>query len=176
MAAAAGPIPTRERKPSTSAPLHDMQGFVNRSLGSSKKHADHLAYRPVGPGFSRPKHKRTVTGLAHSEIKSVESAIPESQRQAWKKHTAKPFSTKDEFEKEAIRHIETTLARSLFNCDDQAAYGGTALAFRDRLIVNWNKTMQRQTTADQKRIYCKQATNDSKISWTNSIQTSHSSS
>lgn len=36
-----------------------------------------------------------------------------------------------------------------------AAYSGTALAFRDRLVIDWNKTQQRQTFADQKRIYCK---------------------
>ena len=35
-----------------------------------------------------------------------------------------------------------------------AAYSGTSLAFRDRLIIDWNKTQQRQTFADQKRIYC----------------------
>jgi starch phosphorylase len=37
----------------------------------------------------------------------------------------------------------------------RAAYSGTALAFRDRLIIEWNKTQQRQTLADQKRVYCK---------------------
>jgi starch phosphorylase len=36
-----------------------------------------------------------------------------------------------------------------------AAYGGTALAFRDRLIIDWNKTQQSHTFADQKRVYCK---------------------
>ena len=35
-----------------------------------------------------------------------------------------------------------------------AAYSGAALAFRDRLVVDWNKTQQRQTLADQKRVYC----------------------
>jgi hypothetical protein len=44
---------TRERRPSTSAPISDLQG-------------------PVGPGFSRPKHKRTFTGFGAGEIKSVE--------------------------------------------------------------------------------------------------------
>jgi starch phosphorylase len=66
----------------------------------------------------------------------------------------KPFSTSDEFTKDAVRHIETTLARSLFNCDESAAYAGTALAFRDRLVLDWNKTQQSQTFADQKRVYC----------------------
>jgi len=32
--------------------------------------------------------------------------------------SAREFKTKDEFEAEAVRHIETTLARSLFNCDE----------------------------------------------------------
>lgn len=32
--------------------------------------------------------------------------------------SAKEFKTKEEFEAEAVRHIETTLARSLFNCDE----------------------------------------------------------
>lgn len=36
----------------------------------------------------------------------------------------------------------------------RAAYSGTALAFRDRLIIEWNKTQQRQTFTDQKRVYC----------------------
>lgn len=109
---------------------------------------------PVGPqGMTRPKHKRTVTGLGPAERKSIEASIPEPQRNAWKKHSAQGFKTKDEFENEAVKHIETTLARSLFNCDEAAAYGGTALAFRDRLVIEWNKTQQRQATADQKRVY-----------------------
>lgn len=37
---------------------------------------------PVGPGFSRPKHKRTFTGLGPTEIKKVEASIPEPQREA----------------------------------------------------------------------------------------------
>jgi hypothetical protein len=45
------PFP-RERRPSTGAPI-DLQG-------------------PVGPGFTRPKHKRTFTGFGAGEIKSVE--------------------------------------------------------------------------------------------------------
>jgi starch phosphorylase len=38
-----------------------------------------------------------------------------------------------------------------------AAYAGTALAFRDRLVIEWNKTQQRHALADQKRVYCKKA-------------------
>ncbi|CAI7674097.1 hypothetical protein N7533_009608 [Penicillium manginii] len=124
----------RERKPSVGVPIADLQG-------------------PVGPGFSRPKHKRTFTGFGASEIKNVEASIPEPLREAWRKYSAHEFTNKDEFERELVRHIETTLARSLYNCDELAAYSGTALAFRDRLIIEWNRTQQRQTFTDQKRVY-----------------------
>ncbi|KAL2833093.1 glycosyl transferase [Aspergillus pseudoustus] len=123
-----------ERRPSVGAPVSSLQG-------------------PIGPGFSRPKHKRNYTGFGRAEIKSVEASIPETLREAWKKHSANGFTNKDEFENELVRHVETTLARSLYNCDELAAYSGTALAFRDRLIIEWNKTQQRQTLNDQKRVY-----------------------
>lgn len=55
---------TRERKPSTSAPISELKG-------------------PVGPEFTRPKHKRTFTGFGAGEIKSVEASIPEPQREAY---------------------------------------------------------------------------------------------
>ena len=41
----------------------------------------------------------------------------------------------------------------MFNCDETAAYAATSLAFRDRLILQWNRTQQRQTFADSKRVY-----------------------
>lgn len=64
IAAAAPPTGSRERRPSMSAPIGDIQG-------------------PVGPsGVTRPKHKRTVTGFGAQEIKSVEASIPEPQRAA----------------------------------------------------------------------------------------------
>ncbi|OCK84323.1 glycosyltransferase family 35 protein [Lepidopterella palustris CBS 459.81] len=124
----------RPRRPSMSSPLADLQG-------------------PIGPDFTKPKHKRTVTGFGPGDIKTVEASIPEPQRAAWKKFTPKPFSTPEEFERETVRHIETTLARSLYNCDEFATYAGTALAFRDRLILDWNRTQQNQTFTDQKRVY-----------------------
>jgi glycogen phosphorylase len=54
---------TRERRPSTSAPISDLQG-------------------PIGPEFTRPKHKRTFTGFGKGEIKNIEASIPEPQREA----------------------------------------------------------------------------------------------
>lgn len=54
----------RQRRPSTTAPVADLQG-------------------PIGPpGMSRPKHKRTVTGLGPADIKSAEAQIPDSQKAA----------------------------------------------------------------------------------------------
>jgi starch phosphorylase len=41
----------------------------------------------------------------------------------------------------------------MFNCDETAAYAAAAMAFRDRLILEWNRTQQRQTFADAKRVY-----------------------
>ncbi|CAH0033622.1 unnamed protein product [Clonostachys rhizophaga] len=128
-------LPSRQRRPSTSAPIVDIQGSV-------------------GPeGITRPKHKRTVTGFGPGEIKSVEASIPEPQREAWKRNQTAAFKSLDEFEKEVVRHVETSLARSMFNCDEKAAYSATSLAFRDRLILDWNKTQQRQTYRDSKRVY-----------------------
>ncbi|KEZ41262.1 Phosphorylase [Scedosporium apiospermum] len=129
------PLPTRQRRPSVGVPLVDIQGSV-------------------GPaGISRPKHKRTFTGFTPQEIVSVEASIPEPQREAWNRNKFKPFTNKDEFEREVVRHVETDLARSVFNCDESAAYAATSLAIRDRLIVDWNKTQQRQTFNDNKRVY-----------------------
>ncbi|KAI0117093.1 glycosyltransferase family 35 protein [Daldinia grandis] len=131
----ASSLPTRERRPSTAAPIVDIVGSVSPA------------------GISRPKHKRTFTGFGASDIKNVEAAIPEPQRATWTKHQFDGFKSKDEFEKEVVRHVETTLARSMFNCDESAAYSATSLAFRDRLVKEWNKTQQRQTFTDSKRVY-----------------------
>jgi glycogen phosphorylase len=81
------------------------------------------------------------------------ASIPEPQREAWKKYTAKGFANKEDFEREVVRHVETTLARSMFNCDETAAYAAASLAVRDKLITAWNRTQQRQTFADGKRVY-----------------------
>ncbi|KAK3398811.1 glycosyl transferase [Sordaria brevicollis] len=128
-------VPLRERRPSVGAPLVDIQGGV------------------APAGVSRPKHKRTLTGFGAGDIKTVEASIPEPQRKAWLEHQTHGFKDKDGFEKEVVRHVETTLARSLYNCDEQAAYSACSLAFRDRLILEWNRTQQRQTFADSKRVY-----------------------
>ncbi|CCX05293.1 glycosyl transferase [Pyronema domesticum] len=101
----------------------------------------------------RPKHKRTHTGFGVREIKAVEASIPEQLRATWRRLAASEFKEKEEFQKAVVRHVETTLARSMYNCDDAAAYAGTALALRDNLVIGWNKTQQNQTFQDPKRVY-----------------------
>ncbi len=46
-------------------------------------------------------------------------------------------------------------SRGQYSQVDRAAYSGASLAFRDRLVIEWNKTQQRQTFADPKRVYCR---------------------
>ncbi|KAK9331719.1 glycosyl transferase [Lipomyces starkeyi] len=101
----------------------------------------------------RPKHRRTPTGFSPKEIKNIEASIPSESRQVWQKFGVKEFGGKEEFQQEFIRHVETTLARSMYNCDDLAAYQAASQAIRDRLIVAWNKTQQKHTTKDRKRVY-----------------------
>lgn len=69
MAAVATQNPPRERKLSMGAPISS------------------LMQAPVGPVFSRPKHKRTFTGFGAGDIKSVEASIPEPQREAYESAT-----------------------------------------------------------------------------------------
>lgn len=81
------------------------------------------------------------------------ASVPKPQRTAWKRYSSQLFSTVEDFEREVVRHVETTLARSMFNCDETATYAAASLAFRDRLITEWNRTQQRQTISDGKRVY-----------------------
>ncbi|VVT57088.1 uncharacterized protein SAPINGB_P005528 [Magnusiomyces paraingens] len=103
--------------------------------------------------FIPRRHKRTFTGFTPRELKAIDSTIPIGCRNTWKKFAVGEFSTKDQFQAEFVRHVETTLARSLYNCDELAAYQAASQAIRDRLIVAWNKTQQKHTLVDPKRIY-----------------------
>lgn len=108
---------------------------------------------PQDNNVPRPRTLRRLTGFLPSEIKSIESAIPLKSREAWKKFAVENFDDKEAFEKSFVRHVETTLARSLYNCDELAAYQATSQTLRDNLITDWNKTQQKQTVKDQKRVY-----------------------
>lgn len=100
-----------------------------------------------------PRLTRRLTGFLPQEIKSIDTIIPLQSRKIWSKHQVKKFEDGNEFEQRFIGHVETTLARSLYNCDDLAAYEATSLSVRDNLIIDWNATQQRITARDPKRVY-----------------------
>ncbi|KAG5362394.1 Glycogen phosphorylase 1 [Yarrowia sp. C11] len=99
------------------------------------------------------RHRRTFTGFTQRQIEHIDNTIPLESRQIWKKFSLGEFGDKQEFQQEFVRHVETTLARSLYNCDDLAAYQAASQAVRDRLVVAWNRTQQKHTLTDTKRIY-----------------------
>lgn len=105
------------------------------------------------PIEARRNHRRTITGFTPTEIKSIDASIPVKCRNAWAKYSAKPFHTSEDLESKFINHVETTLARSMYNCDDLAAYQALSSTLRDRLILQWNKTQQLHTIKDSKRVY-----------------------
>ncbi|OLL25652.1 Glycogen phosphorylase, partial [Neolecta irregularis DAH-3] len=90
------------------------------------------------------------TGLRPDDRIALQASVPEAP---WRKFSVKEFHTKEDFQSEFVRHVETTLARSLYNCDELAAYQAASQAMKDRLVINWNKTQQAHTLRDPKRLY-----------------------
>ncbi|CCE62972.1 hypothetical protein TPHA_0D03360 [Tetrapisispora phaffii CBS 4417] len=100
-----------------------------------------------------PQLKRRLTGFLPQEIKAIDSIIPLQSRSLWTKNKAKKIGSEEDFDEKFVNHVETTLARSLYNCDDMAAYEATSLSIRDNLVIDWNKTQQKFTARDPKRVY-----------------------
>ncbi|KAH0340965.1 glycosyl transferase, partial [Aureobasidium melanogenum] len=110
---------------------------------------------PLGPLASQdPSTSVQLLALVHPISRASKPRFPTLKRlRDWKKHSASGFTNKEEFEvQQASANINRT-PKSRADVDHSAAYGGTALAFRDRLIIDWNKTQQSHTFADQKRVY-----------------------
>ncbi|CDO95784.1 unnamed protein product [Kluyveromyces dobzhanskii CBS 2104] len=124
-------------------------GTGRRPSLSTSTSNDLIADEPHGV----PRLSRRLTGFLPQEIKSIDTMIPLQSREIWKKHGVKKFEDADEFQSKFIQHVETTLARSLYNCDDLAAYQATSQSVRDNLVIDWNKSQQRQTARDSKRVY-----------------------
>lgn len=116
----------------------------------------------------QPKLKRTNTGFTPNQIIALDAAIPESAKHIWYKYSqlkrldsaggkyqAPPSVAhdKDAFEQSFVRHVETTLARTLYNCDNLAAYQAASNTVRDALLIDWANTQQRQTVHNGKRVY-----------------------
>lgn len=114
-----------------------------------------------------PKLKRTNTGFTPNQIIALDAAIPEAAKKTWNKYSLlKPlggrnhneeepgvFNAEEKFEEYFVRHVETTLARNMYNCDTLAAYQATSNTIRDGLLVDWANTQQKQTIHDGKRVY-----------------------
>lgn len=101
----------------------------------------------------RRRHRRALSGITPREFKTIDSVIPLHARQAWKKYAVGAIHNEQEFQREFVRHVETTLGRSLFNCDELAAYQSSARAIKYSLITKWNRTQQTHTLVDPKRVY-----------------------
>ncbi|KAL3234441.1 Glycogen phosphorylase [Nakaseomyces bracarensis] len=119
---------------------------------SSSTTNDMITEEPSNPR-QIPRLTRRLTGFLPQEIKSIDATIPLKSRALWNKHQVKKFEKADDFQDRFIDHVETTLGRSLYNCDELAAYEATSMSVRDNLIIDWNKTQQKLTTRDPKRVY-----------------------
>lgn len=112
-----------------------------------------------------PKLKRTNTGFTPNQIQALDALIPELAKAIWNKYsklktldklTSKTEPTNiesPEFEKNFVNHVEFTLARNMYNCDDLGAYQAASEAIRDAVLIDWANTQQKQTVHDGKRVY-----------------------
>lgn len=104
--------------------------------------------------FVRRVHRRTMTGFTPQEIRAIDAHIPQHCREAWRRNGVESFvATQEALQKRLIAHVETTLARSMYNCDNLATYQALSNTLRDELILHWNHTQQLQTQCEAKRIY-----------------------
>lgn len=105
-------------------------------------------------GTAKPgHHKRTNTGFVTKELKKAIAKLPKETLALWEKYGADESDDKESFQKSFIRHVTTTLARSIYNIDNFSAYQATAHSVRDRLIKRWNETQQAHTEINSKRVY-----------------------
>ncbi|ODQ50343.1 phosphorylase-domain-containing protein [Saitoella complicata NRRL Y-17804] len=145
---------------------HTHQFGPDRDADPSPQPSDRTSTRPTSIDTGTPPinprrfHKRTPTGLSkrRPSISAAEDAALESIDNLWKSLSLTPYwSTSPEFQKDFIRHVETSLAHSALlgvrGVDIWTAYFATSLALRDRLILHWNMTQQAHTRVDRKRVY-----------------------
>ncbi|KAG9292050.1 hypothetical protein G9A89_017950 [Geosiphon pyriformis] len=98
-------------------------------------------------------HKRTFTGFGKQDLKKEKAKWPKEALAIWEKFEAGEPATKENFQKSFVHHVNSTLARSIYNIDNFSAYQATAHSVRDKLIERWNATQQAHTEADKKRVY-----------------------
>ncbi|PVG00093.1 putative glycogen phosphorylase [Serendipita vermifera] len=98
-------------------------------------------------------HKRTATGYLPEVDDQGQEKWPKGDEQTWKAGMRDVDRDVNEISKNIVHHIQTSLARQAYNIDNVGAYQATALAAREDLIVNWNKTQLTYTKKTPKRAY-----------------------
>ncbi|KAJ1505184.1 Non-essential glycogen phosphorylase [Coelomomyces lativittatus] len=71
----------------------------------------------------------------------------------WQKFSMVEPDDVNHIQQSIVQHAASTLARTIFNMDNFAAYQATSHSIRDRLIECWNMTQQHHTLVDPKRVY-----------------------
>ncbi|KAI9159544.1 Non-essential glycogen phosphorylase [Blastocladiella emersonii ATCC 22665] len=94
-------------------------------------------------------HKRNYTGPPRDQLSRVKRDVI----QLWQKMSVVDPSDLENIQRSIIKHATSTLARTVFNVDNFAAYQATAHSVRDFLIERWNVTQQTHTLKDPKRVY-----------------------
>ncbi|KAJ3368409.1 Non-essential glycogen phosphorylase [Allomyces arbusculus] len=94
-------------------------------------------------------HRRNVTGPPRGQLNQVKREVV----QLWNKLSAVEPADVEQIQRSIVKHATSTLARTVFNVEKFAAYQATAHSVRDRLIEEWNVTMQTHTLRDPKRVY-----------------------
>ncbi|RHZ79651.1 hypothetical protein Glove_143g17 [Diversispora epigaea] len=101
---------------------------------------------PIGP-----HHKRTFTGFR--DLKKEIAKWNPKALDLWEKFAVPENDDKESFQSSFVRHVTSTLARSVYNIDNFSAYQATAHTVRDRLIKRWNDTQQAHAEVGPKRVY-----------------------
>ncbi|ORZ41278.1 hypothetical protein BCR44DRAFT_1481446, partial [Catenaria anguillulae PL171] len=83
-------------------------------------------------------HKRNFTGPGRDQLARVKRDVVK----LWQKLTAVDPQDLEHIQQSIIKHATSTLARTVFNMDNFAAYQATAHSVRDLLIERWNITQQ----------------------------------
>ncbi|CAG8456333.1 9110_t:CDS:10 [Diversispora eburnea] len=98
-------------------------------------------------------HKRTFTGFRKQDLKKEIAKWSPRTLDLWEKHAVSENDDKESFQSSFVRHVTSTLARSVYNIDNFSAYQATAHTVRDRLIKRWNDTQQVHAEVGLKRVY-----------------------
>ncbi|KIY50861.1 glycosyltransferase family 35 protein [Fistulina hepatica ATCC 64428] len=109
----------------------------------------------IGQPAPRPrKHIRTLTGYVPEKDETGKERWPRGDEATWRA-AMREADGGDEpsIARSIIGHVQTSLAREAYNIDDLGAYQAAALAVRDDMILNWDKTQVHYNRTQVKRAY-----------------------